>query len=436
MHKFLFNHGFNDSNPRARYDGFTSRKNEKNVREEKRMKKSNHSDTDFAPADEPVPFEDAILTDDPGLFDHFDDFDDIEDDYVDYIKENTNRKIRDWLDQTSFREFRNAICKEVRGQEEVEDILLCIYNYLECIANDRRHNNHALVAAPSGCGKSATFHAVRRYFAKEIPTLIVHRSDVSNITETGYRGLDPAAIIEPLFNADEKDGVGIIFMDEFDKKMVPSLDSHGVDNNLAVQNQILTMVEGCDVYGTGKGSPNNGCVNTEKTLFIGMGSFDSIRKARKEKSSKEKKTIGFGTAEKGKYCHFEPITREDILSLGSTNELMGRFPVLVNFHPLEEKVVNQIIDIQRKRVEENFGLEIVISKELRQALAEEANGPFGCREFYNVIFSTAIKARKHLMLAGKKAGDYKVILKPDMKYSVRKIRKKEDASFETENENS
>ena len=396
----------------------------------------------FVPSNEAVPFEEDINP--------FDDFvdpfgdevipveftecEEEEEDYLDLLDEYTIRKTRQWLKETSFKEFRDAICEEVRGQEEVEDVLLCIHNYLECIVNKRKHNNHTLIAAPSGCGKSATFHAVRKYFARKIPTLIIHRCDISNITETGYRGSDPASIIEPLFKSEKRDGIGIIFMDEFDKKLIPSMDSNGIDNNLAVQNQILTMVEGCDVYGTGKGTPSGQCVNTEKTLFIGMGSFDSIRKSRKEKSEQEKKTIGFGSEEKGAYSHFQPITREDILRIGSTNELMGRFPVLINFHPLPDKIILEVINIQKDKVAENFGVDIVISKELQEEMLKEANGPFGCREFYNTIFTTTLKGQKYLMLHDKKPKDYRIILKPDNQYSIKRIHKTSRKESDSENE--
>ena len=72
---------------------------------------------------------------------------------------NLRSHIKVWLKKTSFKEFRDAICTEVKGQEGVEDILFCVYNYMQCLASNRRHNNHVMVAAPSGCGKSATYQA-------------------------------------------------------------------------------------------------------------------------------------------------------------------------------------------------------------------------------------------------------------------------------------
>ena len=373
----------------------------------------------------PGEFED--LDDTPCPFD--DDFDpyeseEYEEEYEyesegEYTVVNLRSHIKFWLKKTSFKEFRDAICTEVKGQEGVEDILFCVYNYMQCLASNRRHNNHVMVAAPSGCGKSATYQALRRYFAKEIPEFAVSRCDLSNITETGYKGMDPSFALSALFeNLPFQDGEGIVFLDEFDKKMIPSFGSNGADNNLAVQNQILTIIEGSRVPNSDKS--NTKYVNTENTLFIAMGSFDCIRKQRKEKSVQESKTIGFRDTSTEGYNHFREITREDILKIGTTNELMGRFPVLVNFHPLEKKVVDEIIDVQVERVGENFGTKLEVDKSFREELHKDANGPFGCREFYNKIFSTAMAGQKKMLLEGLDCGNdsYRIVLSAGKKFRL------------------
>ena len=353
----------------------------------------------------PGEFED--LDDTPCPFD--DDFDpyeseEYEEEYEyesegEYTVVNLRSHIKFWLKKTSFKEFRDAICTEVKGQEGVEDILFCVYNYMQCLASNRRHNNHVMVAAPSGCGKSATYQALRRYFAKEIPEFAVSRCDLSNITETGYKGMDPSFALSALFeNLPFQDGEGIVFLDEFDKKMIPSFGSNGADNNLAVQNQILTIIEGSRVPNSDKS--NTKYVNTENTLFIAMGSFDCIRKQRKEKSVQESKTIGFRDTSTEGYNHFREITREDILKIGTTNELMGRFPVLVNFHPLEKKVVDEIIDVQVERVGENFGTKLEVDKSFREELHKDANGPFGAANSTTRFSPQPWPARRKCFLKG------------------------------------
>lgn len=73
--------------------------------------------------------------------------------------------------------------------------------------------------------------------------------------------------------------------DEFDKICTPSYSANNGDVHLEVQHNLLTLVEGSRV------ETKQGYVNTNKLLFIGMGSFDQFRKKR-EKDGKE--PIGFG----------------------------------------------------------------------------------------------------------------------------------------------
>lgn len=68
------------------------------------------------------------------------------------------------------------------------------------------------------------------------------------------------------------DGTGIVFLDEFDKKLLPSYSSQGENINAAVQSQLLTMIEGRIIR------INRYEIDTNKTMFVGLGSFDEYRK--------------------------------------------------------------------------------------------------------------------------------------------------------------
>lgn len=95
--------------------------------------------------------------------------------------------IREWLDSESFKSFSTAITNRVIGQEQAELVAINVYNYLECIARGVKHNNNILMAAPSGCGKTETYRAIREYFARKIPQLDILQIDMSTITEQGYK---------------------------------------------------------------------------------------------------------------------------------------------------------------------------------------------------------------------------------------------------------
>ena len=134
--------------------------------------------------------------------------------------------------------------------------------------------NNMILAAPSGSGKTETYRAFKDYFKKRIPALRLTISDVSNLTATGYRGAEPSSIVEPFLGCG-LEPIGIVFMDEFDKICTPSYNANHGDVHLEVQHNLLTLVEGSRV------ETKQGYVNTNKLLFIGMGSFDQFRKREK-----------------------------------------------------------------------------------------------------------------------------------------------------------
>ena len=132
--------------------------------------------------------------------------------------------------------------------------------------------------------------------------------------------------------------MGLVFLDEFDKIIMPERTSTGENPNLLVQYHILTMIEGatisCEVE---RGIKKD--INTHKLMYIGMGSFDYFREEKKKDAS----SIGFGLSSND-IEHYEPITREEIIKAGGCYELIGRFTLIVNYDKLTTKAINGIID--------------------------------------------------------------------------------------------
>ena len=141
-------------------------------------------------------------------------------------------------------------------------------------------------------------------------------------------------------------------MDEFDKICTPSYSANHGDVHLEVQHNLLTLVEGSRV------ETKQGYVNTNKLLFIGMGSFDQFRKKR-ENDSKE--PIGFGASGSDEIMeaeHAAPITREDMISAGGCYELIGRFSYVENYHSLDQKTIIEIIKQNCEKIADDFDCEI------------------------------------------------------------------------------
>ena len=295
------------------------------------------------------------------------------------------KEVAEWVNKVSFSKFSKVIKKRVIGQENIDIILADIYNYLENISLNKKINNNALMAAPSGCGKTETYRALKDYFKIHIPDLVIAQVDVSVITEEGITGGGTELITEPLMESD-LGGYGIIFMDEFDKKLIPSF-AEGSNINAAVQNQLLTIIEGREVAEIFEGNPTGYTIDTSKTMFIGLGSFNESRETKKKQS---KNGLGFNSIEE-KHDYFEDITREDMIKLGASYEMIGRFPFIINYHSLDHSAVEKIINKTVKEISESFSVKISISSKMKELLHKEANGVYGCRMIDSLIRSITMK---------------------------------------------
>lgn len=290
-------------------------------------------------------------------------------DYKNCVKD----EIEKWFENTSFVEFYNEIKESVIGQDSLKLILGNIYNYLTCVMCGNRVDNNMLLSAPSGCGKTETYRALKKYFSVHIPSLDVYIFDTTSITSNGFRGEDASAILDTFRRRRLSQPYGIVFLDEFDKKIAPIYNGSAENVNASVQADMLMLIEGGDV------NCGRFVVNTEDLMFIGMGSFESFRKKRDEK---EVRTTGFNSSwsETEEDKHYNPLSRENILEAGASNELVGRFPYIVNYNPLTDDAIYSIIDKCVVEVSENYNLEsMCLGDDMIEHLKSIANGKFGCR---------------------------------------------------------
>ena len=126
-------------------------------------------------------------------------------------------------------------------------------------------------------------------------------------------------------------------------------------------------------------------------MFIGMGSYDAFRRSKNETP----RSIGFGQMEEKdeKEIFYEHISREDILSVGGTNELVGRFPYLVNYDKLSKESVLSIIDNIIMDIADSFNIfRLTIEDTLEEQLLAESNSKFGCRGLDSIIRTLTLKA--------------------------------------------
>lgn len=308
-----------------------------------------------------------------------------------------------WIQSTPFSEFHEAIAEQVIGQEELDKVTASVYLYIKALTDGKPTDINLLLTAPSGCGKTETYRALKRYFAHNVPQFPVLMTDTSNVTAAGYKGSDPVQILLPLANA-QTDGIGLFFLDEFDKKIVPSYNTHGYDANEEVCNQFLAFLEGQVV----KPEKCDHTVNTKNTMFIACGSFGSIRKTR----SQDAASMGFGGKIKADLAdtHYDPIKREDVIKLGASYELVGRFAALVNYHPLSENAIDLVVDSVITNISESMDCSILLTDEMRTYLHSQANGEFGCRAFRNEIFDSAMASYRKALMDGADLSAIRILL--------------------------
>ena len=291
--------------------------------------------------------------------------------YPDSEPEDIYDQIAKWLSTFNFKEFEKEIESQVLGQPGLKMLLLNVYLYLKSLVNSEGTNKHSVIlAGPSGCGKTETYRALKAYFMKAIPKLVVSIVDINQITPEGFIGKNTNFILADL-KAAHSNGAGIVFLDEFDKKLIPEHTSHGDNVNENIQSQLLMAIEGHTLDG----------IDTSKTMFIGMGSFDAVRKGRKAE-----KHIGFMANNTDKEAvHYESISIEDMVGLGAMHELIGRFVSVINYGRLSAEAVDKIIDIRLAEISREIGYRVYISENMRSFLHSNANTAFGNRRIYSLI---------------------------------------------------
>lgn len=319
-------------------------------------------------------------------------------------------EIKKWLANNSYNDFLHAISNRVKGQVDLERFLANVYHYFTVIAAGGVPNNNVLLAAPSGCGKTETFRALRDYFKDHLPNLPIAQVDMTGITEEGFKGENTKDVVRCLAEKEQTKGVGIIFLDEFDKKLIPSYTSSGNNVNAAVQAQLLTLIEGREL------AARSEIINTANTLFVGLGSFDTCRSKR----SDVPKSLGFCAGEEQPVDHYEDISREDMIQLGASYELLGRFSMIVNYHKLNAQTIDSIIDENAKNIGKSIGYSVHITDEKRAELHAQANGKFGCRLLHSAILDGVMKVYPELLKGNCRKGYYTIVLGADSQVVLEK----------------